>query len=658
MNDPNTPTILAELEAAHAQLQANHPDDVRSILQRVLLRDDLRSQLSANPDDLDRIERLQVVLGGARRCSGLARKLQRIVAPLAGAGDASVCVGDLLGLDLPTDIQVPSGWALDEGGLSCDGQAVTTAPISVVGRVRDVDSDELGLVVCYPYLGRVRTEAILRRDAARASALVRELSGRGAPVHEGNARDVGRFLVEQDAHNADRLPTTEAMDRLGWCRTEAFQLGATTIRLDDTGAAPIRVAVAADFDSLVSGYRTGGTWAGWLEHVYGPVSTHPRPLLALYAAMAAPLVRVIASASNFTFELAGLTSVGKTTALKAAASAWGYPETRGDGVLLTWDATAYYLQTVAAFTTDLPLFVDDTTRARNPDHVTQFIYNIEGGQTRGQGKPDGVRAQRPVRTVALITGESPAHSLSEKGGVRGRVLSLLGPVFDLDPSEARGFVDRLRAGCLLHYGHLAPRFLRRLVDRPDLYADLAPAHAAYAQSWGEGLGPVGGRLAAHVALLQLTAELVHDLTDLPLPACDPWREARSVLEEADRTEDRPTAALEHAYAMLTTQPSRFYSGLLGGGEGLREPGQGWLGAAETGARSFEVAFIRPSLEAELRRMGFQVDTTLRAWRERGWLVHDKDRFDAKRTVGSTRPRCIVVRAEALQAVGLQDAGAL
>jgi hypothetical protein len=82
--------------------------------------------------------------------------------------------------------------------------------------------------------------------------------------------------------------------------------------------------------------------------------------------------------------------------------------------------------------------------------------------------------------------------------------------------------------------------------------------------------------------------------------------------------DRARAALEHAIAWLQANPSRVMGREEKRGDTQEPmvPSAGYIGYARTVG---DIAFLRPALETELRRVGYDVGAAINAWSDRGWL---------------------------------------
>ena len=81
----------------------------------------------------------------------------------------------------------------------------------------------------------------------------------------------------------------------------------------------------------------------------------------------------------------------------------------------------------------------------------------------------------------------------------------------------------------------------------------------------------------------------------------------------------------------------------------------WVAAWRDGAAWTEVAVLPRVLE-RLLQPEHRLGLTLRAWAERGWLVRESERRLRRRTtVGSQRPRCVVILRVAFEEINEADA---
>lgn len=330
---------------------------------------------------------------------------------------------------------------------------------------------------------------------------------------------------------------------------------------------------------------------------------------------------------------------------------WGRPDESGAGLIRTWDATPVFLENLTTFCGDLPLFVDDTRRARSGDDVARVIYNHASGQARGRGSVTGVRGITSSRGVLLMTGETPATAMSNQGGTRARVLSLWGSPFGAADRTAGDTARRVTRLLSEHHGHLGPRLVGWLVGEPNAAAwvrqEYELALAATLQRAGDD--PVAGRLAQSVAVLVVCRRVAETWLGLPPPEVDPFDAAWTSMRAGAADADRASAALLDVVAWAAGQQDRLYPGVADEDARKFPPAGGWIGARRGGDAWETLALLPPTVRAFLKTEQYDVEATLRLWGERGWLQRDGKHRGSHVWVGQQRVRCLVIRREAVQA---------
>lgn len=526
--------------------------------------------------------------------------------------------------------RTPPGYEVDGDGVWVQFEGdrrvrALKAPMLIVGRHRDIHTGEVRVDVAWRTRKGWSRHTVPRQLVMDARSIVK-LSGLGAPVSSDDAKQAVKFLAAFEDVNLPHLPERATTTHMGWQSDRAFVLGGASF------GEPVQLVADGGLEALAGGYRVGGTWAGWCEAIREYAVTRPLVMLAIYGAACAPLLRILGQ-PGFVMDWSGETSHGKTTALRAAASVWGVPDDRGDGIILSWaSSSAVGPMTVAHFLQSLPLILDDTKRGK-PEVIASTLYDIPAGQERLKGTAEGgLRAIRRWNLPLLSTGEAPITSFSQDGGTRARTLVLRGAPFGQDSDENRRAAEAMREVLLEHHGHLGRRLLEHLLDdRTDLekirkrFRYLRDALAEKAQS------PVVGRLAAYVAVLQVTMELCENRLGMPAAVATPenpgplvvaWRAA----QEAATESDPPTEALRQLFGWATANADRF--------DGQRKdtkdpPPQGWAGRWTT----TRLGFFREVVDELLARWGYDVAGVQEAWHRRGWTVASGDR---KRRVYKTK----------------------
>jgi len=432
--------------------------------------------------------------------------------------------------------------------------------------------------------------------------------------------------------------------------------GAKNAAHKDGSTAELRfVPSDAGDQQLADAIHPRGDFDRWKRAVQR-VSNYPRVLLMLFASLAAPLLKLL-HVSNFIVDVCGETSLGKTTALRLAASAWGNPnETDGErpSLVLSWDATRVFLERAPATLKNLPLHVDETKRAARPEQVVQKLYDFSAGTARGRGTTKGVDRVQSWNSVMLSTGEQAITSFSEDGGTRARVVELFGPPFGAANATTGAVVNRLQADLTRHYGFAGPALVEWILAKKSRTRDLV---TRYGQLLGEladaaADNPIGIRLAAPLAAILVAEELAHEALHLPWHQTTALRTLCLTLVQQARQTDQPAAALRWAADWARAHQEQF----VGRRRVTLPPPTQWAGRweREPTKKSLNfLGFLPTVLDEVLRTRGFEPKSTVAAWRRRGWLrlqtTGGTTRSRYRTRVGTAIWYVIAIRPEAITA---------
>ncbi len=570
------------------------------------------------------------------------------------------------------DLVIPHGWQLSEKGVwQVQDQRVipvTTAPLLVTGRLRDVSDGTEAWRLAWWRDGAWQQHTVDRLTASDARALV-SLAGRGLPVTSLSSGDVVRYLADFEAANMAHLPRARVARQMGWQDQGrlGFLWGRTLITEGDLVEGSLEQLDPRHWGSdgvwfrggddgeeqFADGLHRRGTFERWLQAAT-LCTPYPRVMLALYASLAAPLLAIL-EASNFCVDWSFSTSTGKTTTLKLATSCWGLPDERETAAALTtWQQSRVFLERASAVLSGMPLIVDDTKTAKRREDVGSAIYDVCAGRGRGRGSLKGMRRTSAWRTILLSSGETQLTRFSTDGGAVARVLTLWGLPFGRDDIATE--VQRIDRGLRANYGHAGPRFVQWLLRRRSDWPNFRQCH----QRLQEGLlerctSPVAGRLAGHAAVLELAAWLAHEALELPwaIPDFGPlWDE---VLTEA-REQDPPTEALAAVMSWCRSNAHAFW-----GRHEIRNPNLtkdpvipqgGWAGAWTQDKDWKEISIAPHRLSQLIEQAGHDPESTLRTWRDRGWLNlgSDKKRLTRKMRVQSVLHWLVSINRQAIEAV--------
>ena len=362
---------------------------------------------------------------------------------------------------------------MDEKGLfketKRDDQTLfISAPFEVLGRVRDPIGEGWARLLRWKDDDkRVHNYAVSDAELhGDVSALCASLSRCGLRIATGPRRShLVSYLNEVDVENrVIEVPTT------GWHEVgtaKIFALPNQTISSVEGETIIVHGANNAPFDIR-------GILADWQQGVGSLVAGHSRPVFAVSAALAGPLLGLLGLEGGG-FNFYGQSSRGKTTTVKAAASVWG----KGDspGYVRPWRSTANALEAAAALHADTILILDELG-AVEAKEAAMAIYSLTSGTGKGRSGRDGsLRQSLRWRTMVLSTGELRLTDKLEENRQRARAGQQVRLV-DIPADTGKGFgafdsggiyndpkllADRIKTAAQTSYGTAGPEFIRRLI---------------------------------------------------------------------------------------------------------------------------------------------------------------------------------------------------
>ena len=271
-----------------------------------------------------------------------------------------------------------------------------------------------------------------------------------------------------------------------------------------------------------------GTLRSWQREVASIGKQSNYVAFCIMAAAAAQLVR-FATLSEFpVFNLVGDSSVGKTTAARAALSTCGPPET-----IKSWDFKSRALEEVAADYNDFPLILNAAERTAERERV--LVLNrithmlAEGtGTTRSSYVQDHLPNHTwrvlVISTSNLTGAEMAGASFTWEDQDRARFIDIpvngaeVGGIFDrlakpLKENAATDLVKELEQAVQNHYGTFLPAWINYLMT-----IDVQSIVAAYMKEYLDADRPSPGvdeRIATKFALVYAAGKMGVDAGLLP-----------------------------------------------------------------------------------------------------------------------------------------------
>lgn len=357
-------------------------------------------------------------------------------------------------------------------------------------------------------------------DTMNATNLVAKLKNHGVAI-PGDAKAIE---VVQAIEAAAPIDTGLLATTTGWKDLN----GALAYVLPNRVLSAKEVVAHPDPKLAVDGLavRTSGTLATWQKEVARLARNSPQASLAIVASLAGCMLRFTGLSESMTVNFFGKSSGGKTTAILAAASAWGHPEN-----IARWQATQTGLMHMAAANSDAAFILDDAERADlNPARrlavVHEMIHVFASGTSRVVSR--SMRDQLPnfqVRVIPLSTSPSSirADALERRrlftAGDAARLFEI--PVSDGDvggiwrpldgsapPADTAALSKKLTGAARLHFGTAGPALIRYIIRNRDEVAYHLARYSAKLELPLETVNAeVKGRIGDKVRFLYAAARL-------------------------------------------------------------------------------------------------------------------------------------------------------
>jgi hypothetical protein len=515
-------------------------------------------------------------------------------------------------------------------------EPIAYGALLITGRTKDVDGEAEGVRVSWRRGGAWRHKIVDRGVVANARELV-SLANTGFPVTSSDSKLQVEYFAKFEAANFSELPTARTTSHLGWqgsdCKS-GFSIGRDFVKPDGeiveaeiradsmnwtNKAIAFRGADAGD-DQVVEGYRAEGDLDAWIEAVE-KIAPYARVVSTIYASLASPLLQLL-NLPNFIVDLSARTSQGKTTAQRAAASVWGVPDERKPGAAIqTWDISKVGAERASAVLNGIPLILDDTKRAKNPQIIAETLYLVASGRGRVRGSLKGLQISKTWHTVLISSGEQPVTSFTNDGGTRMRTLEIEGAPFGRQDAETGKIVELFNLAILSNYGHAGRRFVAWLAENLDQHDEWKQEIGRRAEEYvRQAASERAGRLALYAATIAQAASLAHKALDLPWVFEDPikklWAEISGEAEDAVGAR----RALRYLLSWAWANEGRFIGREQENNRGVPvAPSAGWIGRWDR-EEDFEfIGFYPHHVEDLLRGQKFNPEAVMSEWRERGWL---------------------------------------
>lgn len=439
--------------------------------------------------------------------------------------------------NVPRSYILPMDYKMNSNGqittLGKNVQLVSQFPVVIFSKFRDIDTKGVVLNVGWKQNGKWNYICISKELVARTQD-ISKLAAYDFPVTSLNAGLLVGYLAAFETRNSENILESRVTHRMGWHNDKStFLWGKYTITkdtdfeamtaLDDSKPeewpADSIVFKGQDVNDyeIVRGLDSKGSYLEWID-VANSIFPYHEVRFALYASFLTPFLEIL-NINNFTLDLSGESSKGKTSALKFAASVWGCPNEATDSIVKTWSTTLTSVERTAEILNGIPIFLDDTTLCGNVKDnkqtaatlISHVLYTVASGKGKSRGKLIGLDHTSSFKTILISTGEGPATSFTDNEGAKGRTLSFLGNPFG-EVSQRMGlFVAKIEERFKNNYGHAGPRIVKFIMNNSEHYETWRNAYDeinAYLMN-RVGNSSIAMRLMKNIAAVITIIPIVH-----------------------------------------------------------------------------------------------------------------------------------------------------
>lgn len=514
-----------------------------------------------------------------------------------------------------------------------DGNVVLNKVCEVVfieKTIENIDTNEVIIKLTYKYKNKYKS-LILSMDVLKPNKLL-ELLRFGVSIPPEDEKFLGRYLLKLVQQVEDEC----IYSNVGWHKDSQGNL---QYRLSEAISSQTASVVAVNNpDAPNFNLKCSGTVQAWVdmckEEVIG--NTHLEAMLCF--GFSAPIVgylyRTTSYQDTLVIHAVGDSTTGKTTAGKLAVSPFGFPDSRDNGIFRTWNGTTNAIIRSLGGNFGVPLVLDEVSMIRNRN-ISSELYTIASGEDKARLTNDIEQRDRPKWSTTIIsTGEKSIFSkASNNAGLRVRVIQFEGITWTSSATNA----DNIKAVISQNYGCAGVEFGKYIFSKGINIIDERMEYW-YNRCLNEiPNSSFKDRVAYKFAIIMTGGDIANQALQLGI-------NLDKVLEflienEKNNIPDRDLAekAFYDVIETIIENMSKF---------AIREmsffPKDYW-GKIETTSQCYKVVFLKNKLESQLIKLGYEDSkVVIRAWKERGYLLTEKDKTTNRLVVNKNKRETVYV----------------
>lgn len=388
------------------------------------------------------------------------------------------------------------------------------------------------------------------------------------------------------------------------------------------------------YQSLIKAFETKGTIEGYKNDVFNPIKDKPMVMMMLYSSLGSILLKDF-KVDPFVSEISGRTSSGKTFTLLLCASVWGT-----DRLITEWNTTNVSIERMAAFLNSFPVIKDDTRKINNINKLPYIVYQFSGGESKSRANSNrGLDYAETWNNILLSSGEVSIPDLSEKGGLAGRVITLQDDPFpNMDNLKFSEIAEAMED----NHGLLGKLFIKQYEQNKQHYKKSFKSAVRYFVEKAND-NEVMQRVARSFALLRVAGEILNDIEGFQHDTYVITNRAHESMLRNNKNIDKPLQLLEELLQYLDANRNNI-------------EGQGYTTVFKGDIKAIHKKdFLCILGETVKQLLGNELNSIVKQWKERGYLITDKDTYTKRISHEGRKPRGYAIKKEVIDELGFDFA---
>ena len=489
-------------------------------------------------------------------------------------------------------------------------EVISNIPILITEQAINTDHNVVNLILAFKRNGEWKKEKVDRETICDTKKIL-SLCNSGFPVHSGNAKKIIEYLNDYEFANLGVMKTLYLTHNNGWKEIKekmVFGLGKNILGIEE-GEANISFSPELGFERFTKSLNTYGSFDNWLSEIK-PLMKNKKVAFSIYASLSASLLSLV-DCSSFLIHFWGDSSMGKTTVMEIASSVWGNPAKESGGLITSWNNTMVFVERIATFFNDLPMFLDDSQTADDKT-VSKIMYMIGNSTGKGRGKKSGgIDSNKSWHTVCFSTGEKQLTESTQYDGAKARTIEFNGSPFGRNEGKIVNDVK----GCVReNYGHIGQLFLNQLIKDlkdPEKLIEYKEAYKTFRDLLTiKTTNEISNRMAQYFAVIQLAGTLIEEYLNLGGNVQEVIEDCfLEAINERKSEGDTSTRALNEVISYAQANIKKF----MGKSDDMVKEHYGIWRDNEY------IAFFPHKLKEILTKGGFSYNSIVRSWGDRDWI---------------------------------------